>query len=262
MKRGHTPRLPAAPRRRFGPSRWLTALLLAACASAACASGLQVSPILVEFRAEQQAQALWLTNTGSEPMHAQIRIQQWTQTDGSEQLTATRDVVASPAIVEIAPGEQQLVRLLRLKPAPPTTELAYRVLVDELPAADKPAGSGLNLLLRYSVPTFVLQPGLVPIIERTGPTPPADMSKITATLRNGTLSVHNNGANRLRIKQLVYVNPDNSRVSLNDGLVGYVLSGQTMQWPLALPATTRPGGHLIATFNHDVTEQTLPLATP
>ncbi|MFT4256542.1 MAG: fimbria/pilus periplasmic chaperone [Pseudoxanthomonas sp.] len=253
-------RPPAAQGRGRGASSLWLALLLAAIAGTASASSLQVSPITVEFRAEQQAQALWLTNSGDKPLHAQVRIQQWSQADGKEQLTPTRDLVASPAIVEIAPGRKQLVRLLRLQPTAPAGELAYRVLVDELPEADKPADSGLNLLLRYSIPTFVLLPGVTPFIERTTPTPPTDTAQISATLAAGTLSVSNRGDSRLRIKQLVYVNTDGSRIPLNDGLVGYVLAGRRMQWPLALPATARPGGSLRATFNHDGQEQALPLA--
>ncbi len=261
MKAGMFPRRPAATGRRFGSLAWLAALLLTAFAGTASASSLQVSSTTVEFHAEQQAQALWLSNSGDKPLHAQVRIEQWTQANGTEQLTPTRDLVASPAIVEIAPGQKQLVRLLRLQASPPTGELAYRVLVDELPETNAPAGAGLTLLLRYSIPTFVLLPGVTPFIERTSPTPPTDLTKVSATLHGGILSIANNNDSRLRIKQLVYVNPDGSRVVLNDGLFGYALAGQRMQWRLALPASTQPGGSLRAMFNHDAQEQALPLAS-
>lgn len=254
-------RAPSAPLRR---SPRLPAWLLGAClllaGGAVPAASLQVAPILVEFQPEQQAQALWLTNTGDAPLHAQVRVQQWTQADGAEQLAPTRDLVASPAIVKIAPGQKQLVRLLRLQPATTGREQAYRVLVDELPKTDGPAGSGLTLLLRYSIPAFVLRAGATPIIDRAGPAPLADLSQVSATLGDGTLSVANHGDQRLRIMQLAYVNPDGSRIVLNDGLVGYVLAGQRMQWPLVLPAAARPGGSLRAVFNHDGQEQALPPA--
>lgn len=246
-----SPRLPA----------WLLGACLLLTGAAAPAASLQVAPILVEFQAGQQAQALWLTNTGEAPLHAQVRVQQWTQADGTEQLAPTRDLVASPAIVEIAPGQKQLVRLLRLQPAATGREQAYRVLVDELPKTDGPANSGLTLLLRYSIPAFVLKAGATPIIERAGPAPLADLSQVSATLGDGTLSVANGGDQRLRIMQLAYVNPDGSRIVLNDGLVGYVLAGQRMQWPLVLPTAARPGGSLRAVFNHDGQEQALPPAS-
>ncbi|TWT20204.1 molecular chaperone [Luteimonas marina] len=256
---------PAPLRRSPRLQAWLLGACLLLAGSAVQAASLQVAPILVEFQPDQQAQALWLTNTGDAPLHAQVRVQQWTQADGAEQLAPTRDLVASPAIVEIAPGQKQLVRLLRLlrlQPAATGREQAYRVLVDELPRTDGPAGSGLTLLLRYSIPAFVLKAGATPVIERAGPAPLADLSQVSATLGDGdgTLSVANGGDQRLRIMQLAYVNPDGSRIVLNDGLVGYVLAGQRMQWPLVLPSAARPGGSLRAVFNHDGQEQALPPA--
>lgn len=261
MARIRPPALPAAPRRRPGPHFWLLAVLAAMAAPSASAASLQASPITVEFRAADQAQALWLTNTGDAPVHAQVRIQRWTQEGGSEQLTASREIVASPAIVEVAPGQKQLVRLMRPQASAPAGELAYRVIVDELPEAGAPAQTGLNLLLRYSIPAFVLPAGVTPYMERTSRTPPTDMTKVSATLSGGTLAITNHDQSRLRITQLAYVNADGSRVALNQGLFGYVLAGQRMQWPLALPSTARPGGSLHALFNRDTEEQALPLAS-
>ncbi|KAF1708552.1 hypothetical protein CSC70_12975 [Pseudoxanthomonas kalamensis DSM 18571] len=257
----------AARQQRPALIRWplrigLTGLLTATCALFApvlSAASLQVAPILLEFPADEQAQGLWLSNTGQAPIRAQVRVMQWSQTDGSDQLTPTRELLASPPILEIAPGQRQLVRIIRPQPQAPGSELSYRLLVDELPDAEAESNGGLQFLLRYSVPVFVLQPGRTPAIAAIGPHQPYDTSPLSARIADGTLEVANGGNTRARISQLSYVNRDGSRVSLVPGLVGYVLAGQRMQWPLELPDTVRPGGAFKAMFNNDREEQILPL---
>ena len=239
-------------------------LLLAAALSPAWASGLQVSPILVEFGPAQQAQALRLTNTGSEPLRAQVRVQQWSQDDRQDQLTPARGLVASPSILEVAPGEQQLVRLVRLQPVPTAQEQAFRVLVDELPDEDSAqARPGLQFLLRYSIPVFVL-PVDLPDRQPPGPETAAvtDLAAIHARLDpddagNTRLVVANEGRQRIRISQLYIVGTDGARRPVNQGLLGYVLSGRTMAWPL--PHSLQPGETLEARFNDDQHPQAFPL---
>src|SRR5688572_24135268 len=70
------------------------------------AGSLQVTPISLEFAPEEQAQGLWLSNSGTQPIRAQVRVQQWTQADGTEALAATDALVASPPILEIAAGQR------------------------------------------------------------------------------------------------------------------------------------------------------------
>ena len=231
----------------------------------ACAASLQVSPILLEFAPQEQSQALWLTNSGHAPLRAQVRAMAWTQANGTETLSPTRDLVASPALIEIAPGAQQLIRIVRPRPATVDGERAYRLIVDELPDEVAQERTGLQFLLRYSIPAFVGPP--VPVAAGVGravaaPLPPTDLSALSGRLDAGELQVTNTGPRRVRISQLEWVNADGSRVPLARGLLGYVLAGQRMHWPLTLPAQARPGGVLEARFDNDVQAQTLPSAAP
>lgn len=242
--------------------------------SPAFAAGLQVTPISLDIPAQEQSQAMFLSNSGRATLRAQVRVQQWTQSGGTEKLEATREVVASPPIVEIAPGARQMVRIVRLQPAPATQEKTYRLIIDELPGSDgaqAPAAAGLQFLLRYSVPVFVLpsaaagSPALPPASAANGAMPLADVTRLAASIRaNGpdasTLVITNNGARRVRLSQLAHVDAKGQRNSLFPGLMGYVLAGQTMQWPLAMPLSVlKSGGAFKAKFNDDQEEQTLPL---
>lgn len=240
--------------------RWLAAAcVLALLSQPALAASLQVSPILLEFAPQEQTQALWLRNTGSVPLRAQVRVQRWTQAEGEDQLASTRELVASPAMVEVAPGERQLVRIVRPQLAPIAQEQAYRLIVDELPGDRQEESSGLQFLLRYSIPVFIG----TPTPGRPAPSStPTDISTLSASLQDGQLHVANQGGRRVRISQLVWANPDASRIPLVPGLLGYVLAGQQMRWPMALPDTADPGGALMAKFDDDSEEQRLPLLAP
>jgi fimbrial chaperone protein len=245
------------------PSRavFAWALLVAGVLSArpTHAGDLQVAPISLEIAAQEQAQTLTLSNSGDRLLRAQVRVMAWSQDGGSDELQPTRLLLASPPIVEIAPHAQQLIRIIRPDGTPPAHELAYRLIVDELPDPALADTSGLKLLLRYSIPVFVLPPGVVPALSRTGTIPPTDLSAISARLQGGELAISNAGTTRLKISALAWVNPDGSRVVLNPGLQGYVLAGEDMHWPLTLPTAAKPGGSLRAHFNGDADEQALAL---
>ena len=240
---------------------------LATVSSGATAADLQVSPILVEFGASQQAAAAWLSNTGQQTLRAQVRLQSWTQDGHQDVLDATRDLVASPATVEVEPGGRQMVRLIRLQPAPTAQERSYRLLVDELPGDPGAEQEGLQFLLRYSIPVFIAPAGVnaAPNEPTRGATlpPPTDLAdlqlKLQAHAEGSTLLATNAGMRRIKLSQLTLVDADGREQPLNQGLLGYVLAGRSMSWPLPLPYPLKPGQTLKARFNDDLQAQPLPL---
>jgi fimbrial chaperone protein len=257
----------ALPRVAGAPA--LGMLLAAAGCPAAHAADLQVSPISLQFAAAEQAQGLWLSNTGTQPLRAQVRVQRWFQGNDGDQLEAARDLVASPPSLEIAPGQRQLVRIVRPQPATAAQERSYRLIVDELPAGSGSAlnsqplaapAQGLQFLLRYSIPVFVAPQGPAAPVPKQ-----SDLRSLSAQLTVGAqthLSVANAGARRVRISQLVYEDSQGRRVMLVAGLLGYVLAGQQMRWVLPAAARGATSGVLKARFNDDEQEQAFPPAVP
>lgn len=253
-----------APKPRFALAL-LATLVVAMGVVPAQAASLQVSPIRVEFAPTEQAQALNLGNNGSEPLEAQVRVQRWSQDGGNEQLSPADDIVASPAIVRIAPGQRQVVRLVRAHPVAGGRELSYRVLVDELPKKQAGQGGGLKVLLRYSIPVFVA-PTRQLADQATGRASPAeaDLSTVGARLERGgngkgLLYVRNDGISHLRISNLSLSGGDGSRQSLGNGLIGYVLAGQEMRWPVDVAYPLAQGQTLKARFNDDREARPVPL---
>lgn len=263
------PDLPRPRPRRYGDAlRMLALSIVGICgllaAQAGFAGSLQVAPISVELSAGEQAQALWLSNSGDRPIRAQVRVMKWSQAGGVERLDPSRELMPSPPMLEIAPGQQQLVRLVRPVASPPDQELTYRLIVDELPDPRQERDAGLQFLLQYSVPVFVLPVGAT-AQDAPGQRPPTDLSSLGFRLEhNGSdaqLVVVNESRRRLRLSQLAHVAADGQRTLLVPGLLGYVLAGQRMQWPVSLPAGGLRGASLMARLNDDQDPQRLPLAS-
>jgi fimbrial chaperone protein len=130
-------------------------------------------------------------------------------------------------MLELAPGARQLVRIIRTGGASSgANEDAFRVLVDELPQAAQAQSSGLQYVLRYSIPVFVAGA-------------PASDADVAATLhwsieREGsgaTLVVRNAGTRHAQISDFELHGGGDALESAT-GLYGYVLAGITMRWPL------------------------------
>lgn len=210
-------------------------LMALAWGSAAGAADLQVSPVRFDISHTDTSKSLWLTNTGSDPIQVQVTVLKWEQDGGEETLTPTTEMVASPAIAQVSPGGRQLVRIVpRIKGG--EGELAYRLRVEELPRPKNPddEGPALRLLLAYSLPVFLGPEGL------------DEKPLLTARVASGALSLSNSGDRRVMVSDLKSVDQHGSEKFLREGLVGYVLSGETMDFPVNVPAGTHA---LRATLN-------------
>lgn len=243
--------------RRPGRQSWTWSILLIAAAWAhAIASGLQVAPVTLSLLASQNADGLWLSNTGDSVIQAQVRVYHWTQDASGDQLTPSQGLVISPPILKLVVGEPQLIRVIRLG-APPNgagaVEDAYRLAIDELPV-DMHGKKGLQFVLHYSVPIFIepagaaaLAPSLHWSLQRDG--------------NDAMLQVSNSGSSHAQLAGLSFINNAGQRRELTPGLLGYVLPGASMRWILKTPVTVfASGGTLEASINGEKATQKLSLA--
>ena len=225
-------------------------------AGAAGASGLQVSPVSLTIPSRQNAEGLWLSNTGDNVVHAQVRVYHWTQEGGEDKLTASRGLVISPPMLQLAVSDRQLIRALRLG-APPSgagaVEDAYRVIIDELPV-DSEGKKGLSFVLRYSVPVFVEPAGA-----------PASAPKLQWSLhREGDkmlLDVSNSGGTHAQVADVTFTDASGHHIDVAKGLLGYVLPGAQMRWAVKAPAAAlAAGGTWEAMINGTTAPQNISLA--
>ncbi|RON88375.1 fimbrial biogenesis chaperone [Pseudomonas fluorescens] len=224
----------------------LLALVMLGVGHAQAASSVLIWPIDPVLEADQQASALWLENRGTETANLQIRVFGWSQSGFEEQYQNQRDVIGSPPVAKIEPGQKQLVRLTRTKDVPPGQEMAYRIIIDEIPAAQPPAAEGgktaaaIRFQMRYSVPLFAYGAGLWSKEDSTRPRDPKGIGvpqlswRTVAVDGRPYVEVRNQGAVHARLTDVV-VKQGGQNKPLAEGLLGYVLPGAVMRWPAPGP---------------------------
>lgn len=247
---------------------FVTGAMLAGAASQA-ASSVLLWPINPVLEADQNATAVWLENRGKQPVTLQIRVLAWRQANFEDDYTSQKDIVASPPFATVEPGKRQLVRLIRQGPLPKDSEDAYRIVIDEVPNAQAPppaqgAGMGVQFQMRYSLPLFVTAPG---IWTQTRTDLQRDASRATRPQLSGQLTtvqgkryleIQNKGEVHARLSRVRWVGNGNE-VTINDGLLGYVLAGQRMRWELSSLAAPKPGMRLVAQLADNTTAIVIPM---
>ncbi|MBB2196933.1 molecular chaperone [Gluconacetobacter dulcium] len=224
------------------------------------ASAVTIWPVNPVLGSAAPAAALWLENNDHHTVLLQIRVFRWTQDSTGDQYADQTEIVASPPMASVAPGVRQLIRLIRAGSMLPNAETAYRIIIDEIPTPESrqaaaKSGPQIAIQLRYSVPLFVYGTG-----APTGTSAPTMASDIK---EQPTLHWHvetRNGRRFLDVANTGHIHAQLSQVSLgkttvSTGLLGYVLPGRTMEWPLA----GNPGGEpLQAVVNGGLKHETIP----
>ncbi|HEX7386948.1 MAG TPA: molecular chaperone [Castellaniella sp.] len=236
--------------RTTGP--WLFALFLLYGLSGAPsqAAGLQISPISLSIDANKKADEIWLRNAGDQVVHAQVRVYRWSQKDGNDVLTPGNELIASPPMVQIPAGQQQLVRLIRVGPlsSPAANERSYRLLVDELPVQqDQKTKAALNFVFRYSVPIFIVG---------TADQKPKLSWQVQESGQRAWLTVRNTGTSHVQLANVNFTPNGGKQVVAFRGLAGYVLPGDYRRLELPLPPSVFAQGGTFSSLMNGVKTNT------
>ena len=205
--------------------RALLLLLLVALPPATyAANSLMIWPIDPAINPEEKASELWLENRGNASTIMQVRIFSWLQVGGQEQYQTQQQVVASPPMVRLEPGQKQLVRLIKQTPPQAGREMSYRVVLDEIPTPRTPGENqaGLNFQMRYSVPLFVYGDGL----NRDSAKPDLSWQQVNSGGKRW-LELTNRGNGHARLSNVTI-----GGRRRGNGLFGYVLANSSNRWPL------------------------------
>ncbi|WP_019833936.1 fimbrial biogenesis chaperone [Sphingomonas sp. PR090111-T3T-6A] len=201
-------------------------------------------PIDPVIASGEKATALWIENRGPAPVTLQIRSFAWNQSNGDDHFDRQDEVIPSPPIAHVAPGQRQLVRIIRRTTGAAPAEHCYRLLVDELPppidASRADAVSAhLAVQMRYSIPLFAY--------DGTGARGTPSLAARTVLVDGKPYAeIRNTGDIHARLVDLRVVRGGRT-VTAAAGLIGYVLAGSTMRWPL--PADAPLDGALVVNVN-------------
>lgn len=204
----------------------MASLALSLVASASVqAQALNVLPVTIQMAAGQRASSLTVLNQGDVEASFQLRAFRWSQAaDGSEALAPSDEISVSPPLGTIAPGASQVVRIV-VRPALPSQESSYRLLLDQIPA---PAAPGtVRIALRLSLPVFA-QPA-----ARTTPHLSFHMERITDQLY---LVAVNDGSRHEKLLGITLKAANGTVLGVDKNLSPYVLAGATRRWHIAASA--------------------------
>jgi fimbrial chaperone protein len=178
------------------------------------AADIQLSPVNLTLTPAQKVETLRITNTGSTPVPVQMRGLKWSQVDGQSLEVPTQEIRFQPTMATIQPGQTQVIRVVKVK-APAGQEEAYRVVVSELPTEIQKSESENKavFLLNYSLPLFYRAAGAA--------------ASLRGEYKAGELILTNTGTATAK----VYGVKAGSEMVV-PGLLGYVLPGSTMRFPI------------------------------
>jgi len=204
----------------------LRALMVASLVLAASAAGtadargrLQTRQTRLELAPGARAGRVVLANSGAARLAAQFRVFRWPQRDGDDSLEPATDLVASPQVVEIPAGADQLVRIVRTTGAAVASEQAYRIIVEELPGdPTQQAGSAVAVRMRYLIPAFVQAADAAP-------------QALACHVDKAVLTCRNDGGRAVQFGASQIIDANGRALPLSDGLLGWVLAGGRRNFP-------------------------------
>lgn len=218
--------------------RILAALALATLPAPALPAELSVYPIRLEVTDKQPVTSMTVRNSGADPALLHLRVMSWAQPSGVDAYEHTRDVLANPAVIRLAPGAEQIIRF-GYQGAAGAKEAAYRVFLQEVPiASDAAAPGAIQTLLQVSVPMFIRgQDASVTMAWRLG-------------LENGRplLEARNTGGTHVQVTGLVLKR--GGAEAPRQALSLYVLPGAVRWQPVDIPGL-RTGEQVTVTATTD-----------
>jgi len=191
------------------------------------AATIRLSPVIVEILSHQKASSISLYNQSNDSADLQVRIFEWTQNAGQDQLTPTDEITISPPFLKLQPNESYNLRVVRINPEPISGEKTYRIIIDELPKPvdSRKASQGVNVLLRSSLPVFVVNKDAITQLNW----------KINTNQNEASLNISNIGNRHALINDLVLIdNTENKSYPIKVNTVnGYILAEQAKNYSLS-----------------------------
>lgn len=223
---------------------------LAVAVSTAMASDIRVMPTRITFEPTEKVSSITVRNEDTKVAAIQVEVMAWSQMGDVDKYDPTREVLANPALFELAPGAEQIVRV-GLQVGETDIERSYRVFLQEVPLKDAPPSK--DALLRIGIPLFV--PPMKEIHQLQWTLIPKEKGKLEVTVVNAG-TVHN----QLRGFRIL---DDQGEVIAQENIFAYVLPKHSSTWTvdarMALHEKQRV--HMEATTDNSVMREMVKIGT-
>ncbi|MES2786894.1 MAG: fimbria/pilus periplasmic chaperone [Pseudomonadota bacterium] len=243
-------------------SGWWAAASLVALGLAPIASHAQVllQPVVLELQPKQRVMALSVTlsEKATAPVRLQAELLRWTQDDQGRPLTeASNDLLVSPPIADLQPGQRQVFRVAVRQPKPLSEEASYRLILEDIsPASTDESGrprAGLSIRMRYDLPVLLAPTGKAESSVQWQPctSPPS---------AEACVRVRNSGNQRIKVQTLNVAGEGWSQsINIPDGAL--VLAGAQREWRVPLqPGNKGPARAVEVQTSRGQSLQALPQA--
>lgn len=203
-----------------------------------------VNPVRIELSANRPNTILQVTNEQDDETTFQVRVLTW-NTDGKNDVFAdSNEILVNPPIAVLGPRQKQYVRIGLRHPKDETAELAYRIIVEEVPKAPRPGFSGIQTLLRISIPIFIL--------PKTSVAPMLTWEMVKTDAAGLKLVATNHGNAHIQIRTLDIAGDGAQAKHMNVTTPSYLLPNAQHEWlidpekiqasgPIKVVATTDAG---------------------
>jgi fimbrial chaperone protein len=214
----------------------------------ASAAVLSITPVGIGLTRAQPFSALTVRNEGAEAVTLELEIATWSRVGDADLYAPTQDIVVSPAIVSVAPGASQTVRIGLRGRLPAGRELAYRVFMQEMPRFST-ASSDPPVALRLAVPVFVAPE---PLAEPTASGRRAALLWLARPVPGGlALSASNPGRTHVRVLDVAVTRKQGVRIAPRRAELAYVFPGQRQDWFVELGSAPAPGASVHVSASSD-----------
>jgi len=200
----------------------------------ATAAAWNVDPVRLEISTQQKTAAVTVKNDSDQPTSIQIQAVAWSQVGGKDVYTPTQELLVSPPIVTIAANAEQVIRVGLRRQADASSELSYRISLQELPPQPAPGVTGVQVALRIGLPVFV-QP------ENGLAAPKLLWSVAQMPDRQLKVVLNNQGNAHVQISDFALYLPASEQAIASEAGSSYVLAGQTREWLLKTSAAQSGG---------------------
>ncbi len=193
-----------------------------------------LEPVVLELSQRQRIAVLHVSlgARATAPVRLQAELLRWTQDPSGESVTVpTDELLISPPIVDLNPGQRQMFRVAIRAPRALQDEVAYRLILEDIsPHPVDASGNrapGISIRMRYDLP--VMMAPSVPVVQSLR----FDSCAARTGISEACLRIRNAGNKRLRMKTLELAG-SGWQQSLALGEAGLLLAGSAREWRVPL----------------------------